>query len=82
MLANVLNSMRAVQVSVKIIEIFIKMRELIMTHTDLLLKIEQLEKRVSSQDKKMVQVFNYLKKFSDIQEKSSKKIGYRRKNEK
>jgi hypothetical protein len=55
MLANVLNSERAIQASVRIVEIYIKMRENILTNKELLLKMEQLEKRVGSQDEKIVQ---------------------------
>ena len=81
MLANVLNSDRAIQVSIKIVEIFIKMREHILTRKDLLLKMEQLEKSVGKQDQKIALVFKYLKKFIDIQEKPRKQIGYKRKGE-
>lgn len=81
MLANVLNSDRAIQVSIRIVEIFIKMREHILTRKDLLLKMEQLEKSVGKQDQKIALVFKYLKKFIDIQEKPRKQIGYKRKGE-
>ena len=63
MLANILNSDRAIQVSIRIVEIYIKMRENILTNKDLLLKMEQLEKRVGHQDEKIALVLNYLKKF-------------------
>lgn len=81
MLANVLNSDRAIQVSIRIVEIFIKMREHILTRKDLLLKMEQLEKRVGKQDQKIALVFKYLNKFIDVQEKPMKQIGYKRKGE-
>lgn len=48
MLANVLRSERAIQVSIRIIEIFVKMREMLSTHKDILLKLEQLEKKPGS----------------------------------
>ena len=63
MLANVLNSDWAIQASVRIVEIYIKMRENILTNKELLLKMEQLEKRVGIQDEKIVMIFKYLKKF-------------------
>lgn len=37
MLANVLRSERAIQVSIQIIEIFVKIREMLLTHKDILL---------------------------------------------
>lgn len=38
MLANVLRSERAIQVSIRIVEIFVKVRELLLTHKDILLQ--------------------------------------------
>ena len=77
MLANILNSDRAIQVSIRIVEIYIKMREYILTNKDLLLKMEQLEKRVGHQDEKIVLVFNYLKRFIEVQEKPRKRVGFK-----
>jgi len=77
MLANLLNSDRAIQVSIRIVEIYIKMREYILTNKDLLQKIEQLEKRVDNQDEKIVLVFNYLKRFIEVQEKPRKRVGFK-----
>jgi phage regulator Rha-like protein len=39
MLANILKSERAIQVSIKLVEIFIKLREMLLTHKDILLKL-------------------------------------------
>jgi len=77
MLANVLNSDRAIQASIRIVEIYIKMRELVLTHKDILLKLEQLEKRVGRQDENIAMVLQYLRKFIDTQEKPRKAIGYK-----
>ena len=77
MLANILNSDWAIQVSIRIVEIYIKMREYILTNKDLLLKMEQLEKRVGQQDEKIVLVFNYLKRFIEVQEKPRKRVGFK-----
>jgi hypothetical protein len=57
MLANVLKSSSAVLMSVKIIEVFVKLRELLMTNSDILLKLEQLEKKVLSQDENIQMIF-------------------------
>jgi len=77
MLANVLNSERAIEASIRIVEIYIKMRELVLTHKDILLKLEQLEKRVGTQDENIAMIFQYLRKFIDIQEKPRKAIGFK-----
>jgi len=81
MLANILNCDRAIQVSLRIVEIYIKMRANILTNKDLMLKMEQLEKRVGSQDVRIVLVFKYLNKFVDVQEKPRKRVGYKRNDE-
>jgi len=77
MLANILNSDRAIQVSIRIVEIYIKMRKYILTNKDLLLKMEQLEKRVDHQDENIVLVFNYLKRFIEVQDKPRKRVGFK-----
>jgi hypothetical protein len=81
MLANILNSNRAIQASVRIVEIYIKMREHILTNKDLQLKMEQLEIIVGKQDEKIALVFKYLKKLIDVQEKPRKRIGFKREEE-
>ncbi len=81
MLANVLNSERAILASVRIVEIYIKMRENILTNKEFLLKMEQLEKRVGSQDEKIIMIFKYLKKFIEVKDKPRKQVGYKRKDE-
>src|SRR5437762_1194460 len=63
MLSSVLNSERAMRVNIQIVRLFIKMREIILTHKDLLLKIEQIEKKVLNHDGKVQLLFDYLNKF-------------------
>ncbi|MCF8347022.1 MAG: hypothetical protein K9G38_07395 [Bacteroidales bacterium] len=57
------------------------MRKNILTNKKLLLKMEQLEKRVGSQDEKIGMIFQYLKKFIEVQEKPRKRVGYKRQDE-
>ena len=61
MLANILRSKTATQVSVRIIEIFVKMREMVSTYKDVLLKLEQLERKVDGHDGDIQVVFEHLK---------------------
>ena len=46
MLANVLKSSRAIEMSIKVIDVFVRLREMLLTHKDILLKLEALEKQV------------------------------------
>lgn len=61
MLSSILNSERAVLVNIHIIRVFTKMRELLSAHKDILLKLEQLEKRVTQHDEDIRLIFDSLK---------------------
>jgi phage regulator Rha-like protein len=78
MLANVLRSKKAIQVSLRIIEIFVKMREMLSTHKDVLLKLEQLEKKVTGHDVDVQIIFKYLKQLLDPPREPRPRIGFRR----
>jgi len=50
MLSSVLNSNTAIEVNIQIIRIFTRIREFLSTHKDVLIKLEQLEKQMLTQD--------------------------------
>jgi hypothetical protein len=82
MLANVLNSERAIQASVRIVEIFIKIREIILSHKAILQKIEQIQKKLIEHDNQLLIFFKYLKRLEqakqeEINFKRRKKIGFK-----
>ncbi len=77
MLANVLKSEEAVQMSVRIIEIFVKMRELLSIHKDILLQLENLEKRVGANSNDIQKIFSALKKLLDPERPPMEKVGYK-----
>ena len=78
MLSCVLNSNRAIDMNIKIIRVFVQLKEMLLTHKDLLLKMEEIEKKVSGQDEKIKLIFDYLKKFIQEQKTPRKPIGYNR----
>ena len=78
MLSSVLRSDRAVAVNIHIMRVFTKMREMILTHQDLIIKMEELEKRVSDQDGKIIQVLKYLKQFVTEKQKPREQIGFKK----
>ncbi|MBK8501890.1 MAG: ORF6N domain-containing protein [Saprospiraceae bacterium] len=83
MLSSILNSDRAVEINIQIMRIFTKMRQLLLTHKDLLLKLEQIERTVSSHDDQIVVLFEYLKKLMEEKEirqeqESRKRIGFKK----
>lgn len=79
MLSGVINSDRAVLVNIQIMRIFTKMREMLLTHKDLLLKVEQIESKITSQDARIKLLFDYLKKFVEGNGKKRRQIGYSKK---
>jgi phage regulator Rha-like protein len=73
MLANILNSERAVKVSVQIVRTFVKLRESFTAHADLARKLETLEKRYDSQFKV---VFEAIRQLMAPPEAKKRKIGF------
>lgn len=74
MLASVLNSERAIDVSIQIIRTFTKLRELLATNESLQRKIMELEQRY---DKKLKDVFAILKLLLREDETPRKEMGFR-----
>jgi hypothetical protein len=48
MLSNVLNSERAIEVSIEIVKVFIKLRQMALAHKDVWKKIDEMEKKYDS----------------------------------
>jgi len=80
MLSSVLNSPKAIAVNIKIIRVFTKLREMLFNNKDLLLRMEKIERKLSSQNKNIKRVFNYLDKLIKKKEnpKPITKIGYKK----
>ncbi len=80
MLSNVLKNDRATQMSIRIIEIFIELRKVVLLHQDISLLVEQVEKRMLSQDGKIEALVAYLKAFIDKKNEKMTPIGFRQVN--
>ena len=65
MLSSVLNSERAIKVNIQIMRVYVRI----------------IDKKVAKQDEKIALVFQYLKKFIDVQKTPMKRVGYKRKDE-
>ena len=77
MLSSVLNSERAVLVNIHIIRVFTRMREMLSTHKDVLLKLEQLERKVVRQDDDIKLIFDYLKELLNPKTEPMRTIGFK-----
>jgi len=78
MVANVLTSERAINVSIQIIEVFIKMREMLTDNLSLKLDIEEIKKKLSNHSKNIELVFNYLDELIEKKDKPRNQIGYKK----
>lgn len=73
MLANVLKSGRAIEMSIKVIDVFVKLREMLLTHKDILLKLELLEKQVVQNNEEIQTLFAALKQLLIPEEQKNRK---------
>lgn len=81
MLSCILNSKRAITINIQIIRIFAKLREMIIAHKDILLKLQQLEKKVASHDENIQMIFGALRKLLNPPQAPRRRIGFRRNDE-
>ena len=77
MLSSVLNSKQAIEVNIRIIRLFTKMREVLSTHKNILLKLEQLEKKVDKHDDDIQLIFSALKQLLHQPNPPRRKIGFK-----
>lgn len=77
MLANVLKSESAIEVSLRLIEIFVKMREMVLSHKDILLKLEQLERKIINHDENIKLIFDAIKNFLNPPQPPRQRIGFK-----
>ncbi len=77
MLANVLKSEKAMQMSIYIIEIFVRLREMLLTHKDILLKLEELENQVMQNSGDIMRIFSALKQLLIPPDEPRTPIGFK-----
>ncbi|MFH1581340.1 MAG: ORF6N domain-containing protein [Pseudomonadota bacterium] len=76
MAASVLNSERAIHVSVYVVRAFVKLREMVSTHKELALKFLEMEQRLESHDEQIQAVFEAIQQLMTLPAKPRKKIGF------
>lgn len=77
MAASVLNSPRAVQVSVYVVRAFIRLRELLSTHAELSQKLAELESRVGSHDEQIAALMEAIRQLLAPPSTPQRRIGFR-----
>jgi hypothetical protein len=79
MVASVLNSPRAIEMSVFIVRAFVRLREILHSHKDLADKISELENKVGDHDASINTIIFTIKQMISTPPKPSKKIGFQQK---
>lgn len=77
MLSSVLNSSTAIKVNIQIIRVFTRMKEMLLTNKDILLKLEQLENKVSQHNENIQMIFEALKQLLNPPKEPRKRIGFK-----
>lgn len=77
MAANVLNSLRAVQMSVFVVRAFVSLRRLLASHDALSRKLAELERRVAGHDRGIKSLFDAIRELMTPPAKPKREIGFR-----
>jgi len=77
MAASVINSPRAIEISVHVVRAFVRLRELVSTHKELSHKLDELERKVSSHDQAIAGLINSIRQLmSPTEPKKKRAIGF------
>jgi hypothetical protein len=76
MLASVLNSRRAVEVSVFVVRAFVRMREMLASHRELARRLAGIEGRVKGHDEQIRSLVNAIRHLREPAEVKPKRIGF------
>lgn len=76
MLATVLNSPRAVEVSVMIVEAFVQMRHATRLHTELAERVDELERRLGKHDSAIAAILAAIRSLGQLPAPPARPIGF------
>ena len=76
MAASVLNSRRAVEVSVFVVRAFVRLREMLNAHKQLAAKVKELERRLGTNDERIQEVIEAIRELTEIPTKPQRQIGF------
>ena len=79
MAASVLNSPRAIEMSVFVVRAFVRLRETLRSHKELADKISELENKVGDHDASINTIIFAIKQLTSVPPKPSKRIGFQHK---
>jgi len=76
MLANVLNSPRAVRASIAVVRAFVRIRETLSLHKELAVKLNELERKIANHDENIRTLFEAIRQLMTPPEKPPRRIGF------
>jgi len=76
MAASVLNSERAVEMSIFVVRAFVRMREALATNQKIIAKLRDLEEKVGDHDAEIEEIFGAIRELMRPPEPSKRKIGF------
>ncbi|HEX9198205.1 MAG TPA: ORF6N domain-containing protein [Acidobacteriaceae bacterium] len=77
MAASVLNSPRAVEISIFVVRAFLRLRETLATHRALATKLAELEQRLETHDNEIEEIIKAINELAMPPEKPAQQIGFR-----
>ncbi len=78
MAATVLNSSRAILVSIYVVRAFVHLRSMAVSHKEVMMKLNELEERIETHDNAIVSLFDAIRKLMTPLPAEKRKIGFRR----
>ena len=76
MLASVLNSDRAIELSVLVVQAFVEMRQYLRTHAELSTRVDELERRLGTHDSAISELIKAIRRLSLPPVAPSRPIGF------
>ena len=81
MAASILNTPKAIEMSVFVVRAFVRLRTILATHKELAIKVAELETRLTTHDKQIVAIIEAIKQLMATPQETKKKIGFLRNGE-
>jgi hypothetical protein len=78
MAASVLNSAKAVEMSIFVVRAFVRLRQILASNRQLAAKLNQLERKVAVHDKNIVDLFQAVRSLMAAPENPKRRIGFTR----
>ena len=76
MAATVLNTSRAVGVSIYVVRAFVKLREILFDHKELALKLAEVDKKVAVHDVSIKNLMETIRRLANPSEKKRRRVGF------